>query len=228
MLPELHRPAHQRAPGKRQSKNQLRPVGDTLHERIGCDHDERAKADEDGETVELQQYGEPRQRLQHQERPGLPAAHLARGQRPRTCALDLGIDLLIDEVVVGAAGAAHGDGADEKQRERQGRRQQARQRVTRPGVGAGCECRRPPARPQQQLPADGPVPACELGIGPQRARQQTIDPMPARRIGDPALARTGLYGFHCHGVAAQAESVKPTLVPGTRRFLALDPFPHRQ
>ena len=114
---------------------------------------------------------------------------LAGRQRARARALDLRVDVLVDEVVVGAAGAAHGDRADQEQREMPGRGQQRQQRIAGARIGARGQRRRPPARPQQQLPADRPVPAGKLRIGPQAARQRAIDPVTARCIGDPALGR---------------------------------------
>jgi len=46
---------------------------------------------------------------------------------------------------------------------------------------------RPPARPKQELPADRPVPARELRVGPQRPRQRAVDPVPRRRVGNAPL-----------------------------------------
>ena len=70
------------------------------------------------------------------------------------------------------------------------------QTVARPRIGARGQRRRPPARPQEQLPADRPVPARELRIGPQPSGQGAVDPMPARRVGDAALSRLRLNFVH--------------------------------
>ena len=57
----------------------------------------------------------PDQRLHHQEHHGRRDAHLPGRNRPRARALDLRVDVAIDQIVPGAAGAAHHDGADQEQ-----------------------------------------------------------------------------------------------------------------
>ena len=57
----------------------------------------------------------PIERLHHQERRRLGDAHLAGRDRPRARALDPRVDVAVDDVVPGAAGAAHREGADEEQ-----------------------------------------------------------------------------------------------------------------
>ena len=112
---ERRRPAHQRAPGEGEAEHDLRPVGDPLHERIDRDHGERGEPDKDREAVELQQHREPDQGLQHEKDGSRRDRHLARRDRPRARALDAGVEIAVDDVVPGAAGAAHGEGADEEQ-----------------------------------------------------------------------------------------------------------------
>ncbi len=85
-----------------------------------------------------------------------------RGQRSRAGARDLVVDLLVDEVVIGAAGAAHQHRAHEKQHEIPGHLQR---RSAMPGIGG--QHRRPPAGPQQQLPADRALPARKLCMRPE-------------------------------------------------------------
>ena len=92
-------------------------------------------------------------------------------------ALDLRIDILVDDVVIGAAGPAHCDRADEEQRQVPGRRQHVEERCARHRMRAGGHRRRPPARPHQEPEADRPVPPRELGIGPKPARQHAVDPV---------------------------------------------------
>ena len=70
---------------------------------------------------------EPDQRLGDEKRCGLRDADLSGRDRARARALDQGVEIAVDDVVPGAAGAAHGEGADEEQREVP----QARQRVMR-------------------------------------------------------------------------------------------------
>ena len=88
------------------------------------------------------------------------------------------VEIAVDDVVPGAAGAAHGEGADEEQHEM---RKARRPRVRRDRG----ERRRPPARHQQQPRADRPVEARQPQIGPQPGRRQRIDPI-AGRVGDGA------------------------------------------
>ena len=84
------------------------------------------------------------------EQQGRARAHLSGGQRARARALDLRVDVAVENVVPGRAGAAHGDGADQEEQE-----------VV--GIGPrvlgrdGGESSRPPARQQQELPADRTV-----------------------------------------------------------------------
>ena len=128
-------------------------------------------------------------------RPG--GGHLAGRQRPRAGPLDLAVDVLVDDVVVGAAGAAHGDRADQEQREVPGvgkQRRAAGRRARAWALAASAADHQHGHK--QQPPADRPVPARKLRIGPQPARQQPVDPMAARRVGDPALALLGLDGLH--------------------------------
>jgi len=65
-------------------------------------------------AVELHQHDEADQRLRDQERGGLSDAHLAGRDRPRTGAFNAAVEIAVDDVVPGAAGAAHREGADEE------------------------------------------------------------------------------------------------------------------
>ena len=108
----------------------------------------------------------------------LPDAHLAARDRPRAGARDLRVDVAVDDVVVGAAGAAHGDRADQEEHEVPG------VGIGAPG-GVGGERRRPPARQEQQPPADRPVEPRQPGIGPPaRAGRQRSTQLPRDGIGD--------------------------------------------
>ena len=120
----------------------------------------------------------PDQRLQNQKRHRLFDRHLTRRDRPRARALDLGVEIAVGDVVPGAAGAAHREGADEEQQ-------------AMPGIGIGLaggdrgEPGRPPARQQQQPGADRAVEPRQPQIGPKPGRRGRIDPV-AGRIGDAA------------------------------------------
>ena len=89
----------------------------------------------------------------------------------------LRVDVAVDDVVIGAAGAAHGDGADQEEDE-----------MPRVGValaeGIRRERRRPPAREEEQPPADRPVEPRHPRIGLPRLRQEAVDPVAARGVGD--------------------------------------------
>ena len=104
------------------------------------------------------------ERLGDEEELGCARRDAARGQGAAARALDAGVDLAIDEVVVGRARAAHGDRADEKEREMSQVRRRARR-------NAG-ESRRPPAGQKQKLPADRPIEASELHIGEKPRRRE--------------------------------------------------------
>ena len=111
----------------------------------------------------------PDQRLHHQEHHRRLHAHLARRDRPRARALDPCIDVAVDQIVPGAAGAAHDDGADQQQHDVPG--------IGPPGaVGDGGERRRPPARQQQQPPADRAVETRQPEIGTRPSRRARCRP----------------------------------------------------
>ena len=184
----------------------MRPVGDALHEGIDRDDSERGDAEQDREAVELQQHRERRPAPAGPGRPA-PAAGSTwpEGSGRERVRSTLRVEVAVDDVVVGAAGAAHGDRADQEQQQVPRDRAAARRS---PARDRARKRRRPPARPQQQPPADRPVPARQLRIGPQRPRQQPVDPMAARRVGDAALAVLGLDGLHARGVAGEGRRVK--------------------
>ena len=73
---------------------------------------------QDREAVELQQHREPDQRLHGEEDGRACDADLARRDRARARARDLGVEIAVEDVVPGAARAAHREGADEEQRRR--------------------------------------------------------------------------------------------------------------
>ena len=156
------RPSHQRAPGERQPEKNLRPIGDPLHERIDRDHRKRGDAGRDRERIELHQHGKPDQRLHAQESRGGGHAYLPGRDRPRARALDQSVEVAIDDIVPGAAGPAHGKGADEEQHGV-------------PGVDrfAGM----PPARQQQQPGPDRPVEAGKPQIRARPRRRAVVDPV---------------------------------------------------
>ena len=76
---------------------------------------ERRDAEKHREPVELEKDEEADERLRDEEELRLPDAHLAARDRPRPRAGDGGVDVAVDDVVVGAAGAAHGDRTDQEE-----------------------------------------------------------------------------------------------------------------
>ena len=94
----------------------------------------------------------------------------------QTCALDFAVEIAIHDVIPGAAGAAHGKGADEKQRHVPGIW------IGRAG-GDGSKPGRPPARHQQQPGADWAVEAGKTKIWARPGGRDRVDPI-AGRISD--------------------------------------------
>ena len=129
----------------------------------------------DGEAVELQQHREPDQRLRHQKGAAACDRHLPGRDRPRARALDPAVEVAIDDVVPGAARAAHREGADQEQDDVP--------EIDRLARGDGGKSGRPPARDEQQPRADRPVEAGEPQIGAGPAGREAVDPV-AGRIGD--------------------------------------------
>ena len=101
----------------------------------------------------MQQDREANQRLGEKEQDRAGNCYLTAWNRAGTGPGDDGVEVAIDDVVIGAAGAAHCDRADQKQHH-----------VANAGIAdpkrIGGERRRPPGGQQQQPPADRPVPSC--------------------------------------------------------------------
>ena len=130
----------------------------------------------------------PDERLHDEEDRGPKDADLPGRDWPRARPLDAAVEIAIDDVVPRAAGAAHGEGADEKQ----GEVREARRRAMR---GDRSKRRRPPARQQQQPGADRAVKARKAQIGTGPGRRDRIDPVASRvgdRTGRPAHFASGL------------------------------------
>src|SRR5262249_61034788 len=113
----------------------------------------------------------------------------------------------VDDAVPGAAGAAHGEGADEEQDQMP--------EVDRGAGLDGSERHRPPARQQQQPGADRPVEAGEPQIGPRPGGGEAVDPVSGRG-GD--AARAGRQGRASGLVLSGAEGPEPRLGAGVCRI----------
>ena len=111
---EHRRPAHQRTPGEGQAETDLRPIGESLHERIDRHHAERRDPAGNREAVELHQHRQSDKRLRHQECGRGLDRHLPGWNRSRARALDSPVEIAIDDVVPGAAGTAHREGTDQE------------------------------------------------------------------------------------------------------------------
>ena len=178
--------AHQRAPVEGQPQHDLRPVGEALHRRIDGDQDQRQQRHAAGELVELEQDRRADGRLQHHPDQRIAQLHLARRQRPAARALDLGIDLAVDDVVPGAARAAHGERAQREQRHPADQPAPFRR---------GAQRRRPPAGQHQQPDADRPVPARQPAVGPRPGRQVAQRPVLLVDVGEAGCPLGGHGGI---------------------------------
>ena len=128
-------------------------------------------------------------------------ADLPGWNRPRTRALNAAVEIAVDDVVPGAAGAAHGEGADKEQRDVDKARSGA-------AGGDGGERGRPPAGQQQKPGADRAVQAGEPQVRTRPRRRDRVDPV-AGRVGD----RTGRPVHRASGLPFSESSVpRPVLV----------------
>ena len=127
-------------------------------------------------ALNCKQDQEADEALKREEGEGAFERDLSRGERALAGALDPGVEIPVDDVVIGAAGPAHGDGADQEEK--------AVERIG-PGLPRrdGRERRRPPARQEEQPPADGPLDAGEAQIGLQARGRPSFGPMALDGIG---------------------------------------------
>src|SRR5262249_52242623 len=181
-------------------------VGDPFHERVDRDHRERRKTHENGEPVELQQDRQSDQRLQDEKNRRRADAHLPRRDRSRAGALDPGIEVAIDDVIPGAAGAAHGESTDEEQ--------DAMPKIDALAGGNGGERNRPPAWDQEEPGTDRAIETRKPQIRARPGGSEAIDPV-AGRISDRARA----LGHRANGLPVSVSKVPRGLLavaePGT-------------
>ena len=108
-------PAQQRAPVEGQSQDELRPVGEALHEGVADDQAHGAGAEQDRVPVQLEKDHQAEAeltaqkdcRVQHGELPGREGAVPGSGH--------LSVDVPVPHVVDSAARAAHDEGARAKE-----------------------------------------------------------------------------------------------------------------
>ena len=179
--------AHERPPVEGKAEPGLRPPGDSLHERIGGDQRQRRDAKEDRIRIELQQRQQADGAEKGEKRPCPPDADLAGRYRPQGGARDFRVEIAIDDVVIGAARAAHDEGAD---REQNGEGKTAFWRGAGPGRGEGKTL---PARNEQQPCPDRPVRAHQAQIGLRRVGREAINPV----VGGGVGGRCGHFSHSC-------------------------------
>ncbi len=150
----------------------MRPIGDALHEGIGRDQHDHEEAEQDRQAIEREEDRRAERELQEHERDRGFDADRARGDRPHAGALDLGVEVAIDDVVEGAAGAAHHHRADAEQHDQ-----------LPIGPASGREGDAPPAREEQQPGTDRPVEPRQADIWPEHLRRAAIDPIAGADIG---------------------------------------------
>ena len=132
-----------------------------LDERIERDDWQHPEPEQNGDAVERQQHREPNEAEHHHEGERRLGRDLPARQRPRHRARDLGVDVAIDDVVIGAAGAAHDHSADQKEQQERGI-----------GVGIADASRRERHRPEagkcEQKDSNRTIGAGEPEIGEDR------------------------------------------------------------
>ena len=176
--------ADQGAPVEGEAEHELRPRGQALHRRIDGDQDQRGERHAAGEFVQLEENGNADQRLQGRPDQGIAQRDLACRQRPAARAFDLGVDLAVDDIVPGAAGAAHGKRPQREQRHPAGEAAPLRRRA---------QGERPPAGKQQQPGPDRPVPARQPAVGTRPRWQVAQGPVLAIDVGKAGCP------VGCHG-----------------------------
>lgn len=157
--------AHDCAPGKGQAENELRVVGDALHEGICCHEEQARRRVEEAGSGELEQDGEPGQELPAGEDKPLEGGDSAAGDGAQARARDVWVEIAVPEVVDGAACAAHDDGS---RQEEEGGGEDCGGGGHGGGAGEGEGCREEggeDAGEEEIVGAGGLVEANEFGVG---------------------------------------------------------------
>ncbi len=184
-------PADQRSPIEIEAQKYLRPIGDALHERIGGDQHENGSPEQDRNAVEAEKNRRPDRQLQQQKNHRLAHRNGAARQWPQPGTGDLPVIITVRDIVQGAAGAAHGNGAYRKE-----------QQQDRVGPTPRGERDSPPAWEQQEPRSDRTIEPGQPGIRPDRRGQPALHPvilMDVASIGrrfdcDETLARLAALG----------------------------------
>src|SRR5207237_10860395 len=109
--------------------------------------------------IELKEDGKADQIEGADEEPGRPFRYAPACQRAKARALDAPVEVRVDDVVVDATGAAHGEGAEREPGEQI------------PAAADTCKRNAPRARPVEQPGSNWPVEPHQRGEGPQPRRQ---------------------------------------------------------
>ena len=178
------RKPHQRAPVEREAQPRLRPPRDPLHERVGGHQPQRQHAQRPAQRRQRQQDHQRRQAAPQHERPGLLDADLPRGHRPQGGARHLGVDVAVDDVVVGAAGRPHQRRAQEEQQEQH--------RVGHAPLHRRRQGEALPPRQHQQPDPRRPIEPPQLQPRPQRRGRIGVHPVGGRGVGEGSRRRHSL------------------------------------
>ena len=128
-------PAQKSAVVKCKSQKGLRPIGDALHQGVEHHQQEGAHPQQNREQVELQQDGESRAQQHCHEGDGSLQPDGTGRQRAPAGALDLGVEVAVEDVVKGAAGGTHHERAGGKEHHQLQARQPIRGESDRPEAG---------------------------------------------------------------------------------------------
>ena len=135
--------------------------------------------------MKASEHGETDQRLDGEEQRRGARTDASRRQRPAPGAGDAGVEVAVEDVVIGAAGAAHRDRADQEQ--------QQMPEVGPAMDGVAGERGGPPTGREQQLPSGRAVEPRELHVGKREVGRQPQDEAIGARVGQRAVA-PGLGG----------------------------------
>src|SRR5215471_17217739 len=116
--PRCGRITEKHAPIESESEPSLGPPSDPLHKRIGGDEHKRARPEQDRKAVEGGKDQEAKKAESDRKGPSACNADRAGRDRPSARAGNLRIEIPVDDVIIGAAGAPHDDRAEAAQSDR--------------------------------------------------------------------------------------------------------------
>src|SRR6185369_4306709 len=144
----------------------LRPPGDALHEGISGHRHDTGQSDDRSREIELEDDEEANQAKRNDEEPGGFERYAATGERPQASSFYLLVEIAVDDVVVDAARASHGEGA----------KREPQEQVPAPAdAGKG---NAPRTGPVKQPRSDRPVQPHQRCEWPQPWRKRADEPAP--------------------------------------------------